>query len=127
MDFSKLQLTPANHVKAAKLVRRKAANSNDAERAKCLQASNTLLNCAALACRAAGDSLDLSSFDRTAVCPDWSVIDSQIARFRLERECTHLRLCHLHAECLPRRKGRYAALAHMTYGGGVPDWRARST
>src|ERR1700756_2656740 len=78
-------ITPANHVKAAKLVRRKAANSNDAERAKCLQASNTLLICAALACRAAGDSLDLSSFVRTAVCPDWSVIDSQIARFRLER------------------------------------------
>jgi hypothetical protein len=78
-------LTPANHVKAAKLVRRKAASSEYPERARCLQKSNTLLICAAMACRATGDSLDLSSFDRTAVCPDWSAIDAQIARLRLER------------------------------------------
>ena len=85
MDLSNLHLTPANHVKAAKLVRRKAASSEASERARCLQVSNTLLICAALACRAARDSLELSSFDRTAVCPEWSVIDAQIARFRLAR------------------------------------------
>src|SRR5262245_9886812 len=85
MDLSKLHLTPANHVKAAKLARRKVASSEGSESAMCLQVSNTLLICAVLACRAAGDSLDLSSFDRTAVCPEWSVIDAQIARFRLAR------------------------------------------
>ena len=56
-----------------------------AERARFLQKSNTFLICAALACSAAGDSLDLSCFDRTAACPDWSAIDAQIARFGLER------------------------------------------
>ena len=85
LDSSRLHLTPANHVKVAKLVRSKAATSEGAEWARCLQKSNTLLVAAAIACRAAGDSLDLSSFDRTAVCPDWSVIDAQIACFRLER------------------------------------------
>jgi hypothetical protein len=66
-------------------VRNNAASCEGAERARFLQKSNTFLICAAMACKAAGDLLDLSSFDRTAVCPDWSVIDAQIARFRLER------------------------------------------
>jgi len=38
-----------------------------------------------LACKAPGDSLDLSSFERTALWPDWSVIDAQIVQFGLER------------------------------------------
>ena len=66
MDFSKL--TPANHVKAAKLVRSNAASREGAERARFLQKSNTLLIAAALACKATGDSLDLSSFEWTALC-----------------------------------------------------------
>ena len=85
LDFSKLRLTPANHVRAAKLVRSNAASRGGAERARFLQKSNTLLICAAMACKAAGDLLDLSSLDRTAVCPDWFVIDTQIARLSLEK------------------------------------------
>jgi hypothetical protein len=61
LDFSKLHLTPASHVRAAKLVRNNAASREGVERARFLQKSNTFLICAAMACRAAGDSLDLSS------------------------------------------------------------------
>jgi hypothetical protein len=85
LDFSKLHLTPANHVKAAKLVRSNAANREGAEHAWFVQKSNTLLIAAALAWKAAGDALDLSSFEWTALWPDWSVIDAQIAQFGLER------------------------------------------
>jgi hypothetical protein len=52
LDFSKLYLTPAKHVKAAKLVRSNAAGREGAERARFLQ--KTLLIAAALACKAAG-------------------------------------------------------------------------
>ena len=85
MDLSKLHLTPANHVKPAKLVRSNAASREGAERTRFLQKSNTLLIAAALACKAAGDSLDMSSFEWTALWPDWFVTDAQIAQFGLER------------------------------------------
>ncbi len=85
MDLSKLHLTPANHVKAAKLVRNNAASREGAARARFLQKSNTLLIAVALACKAARDSLDMSSFEWTALWPDWSVIDAQIAQFGLGR------------------------------------------
>ena len=49
MDFLKLHLTPANHVKAAKLVRSKAASSEGSERARYVQLSNMLLIAAAMA------------------------------------------------------------------------------
>ena len=86
MDFSKLHgLTPANHVKAAKFVRSKAASREGAERARFLQKSDTLLIAARLACKVAGDALDMSSFEWTALWPDWFVTDAQIAQFGLER------------------------------------------
>jgi hypothetical protein len=66
---------------ASGLLSRVAFNSEGSERARCLQKSDTLLIAAAMPCRAAGASLDLSSFDRAAVCPDWSDIDEQIAWF----------------------------------------------
>ena len=80
LDFSKLRLTPANHVRAAKLVRSNAASREGAERARFLQKSDTLLMADRLACKAAGDALDMSSFEWTALWPDWSVIDAQIAQ-----------------------------------------------
>jgi hypothetical protein len=43
LDFLKPHLTPANHVKAAKLVRSNAASREGAERARFLQKSNTPL------------------------------------------------------------------------------------
>jgi hypothetical protein len=85
LDFSKLHLTPANHVKAAKLVRSNAASREGAERARFVQKSNTFLIAAAVACKAAGDALDMSSFEWTGLWPDWSVIDAQIGQFGLER------------------------------------------
>jgi len=51
LDFSKLHLTPANHIKAAKLVRSDAASREGAERARFHQKSNTLLIAARLACK----------------------------------------------------------------------------
>jgi len=44
-------------------VRCDAASREDAQRARFLQKSNTLLIAASLACQASGDSLDLSSFE----------------------------------------------------------------
>jgi hypothetical protein len=85
LDFSKLHLTPANNVKAAKLVRSNAASREGAERALFLQKSNSFLVAAALACKAVGDALDTSSFEWTALSPDWSVIDAQIVQFGLDR------------------------------------------
>ena len=84
MDFSKLHLTPANHVKAAKLVRSNAASREGAECARFLQKSNTLLIAAALACKATGFARS-EQLGMDALWPDWSVIDAQIAQFELER------------------------------------------
>ena len=85
MDFGKICLTAAGHIRAAKLLRLKAAAAIGNERERRLTCSNTLVICARLACGSGGDILDLTGFEYKSLDPDWSVIDVQVARFELPR------------------------------------------